>query len=66
MNAPLLVAAGALVGFALVDVQCEGECAVPEGIGILTGGTAAAIGTAVVAVLVLRAVGEWRETGDRR
>ena len=39
-------AAGALVGFALVDVQCEGECAVPEGIGILTGGTAAAIGTA--------------------
>ena len=59
-------AAGALVGFALVDVQCEGECVVPEGIGLLTGGTFAAVGTAVVAVLVLRAVGEWRETGDRR
>jgi hypothetical protein len=58
--------AGSLVGFALVDVQCDGECAVPEGIGLLTGGTFAAVGTAVVAVLVLRAVGEWRETGDRR
>ncbi len=29
--------AGGLIGYSLVDLQCEGECAVPEGIGLLVG-----------------------------
>ncbi len=58
--------AGALIGWAFVDVQCTGRCATPTTIGAVVGGLAGALGTAVVAVLVLRAMGEWRELGDRR
>jgi hypothetical protein len=57
--------AGALIGYSLVDLQCEGSCAVPSGVGLLIGAVAAAAGMAVVAVLVMRALGEWRETTDR-
>jgi putative effector of murein hydrolase len=56
---------GAIIGGALVSVQCEGDCALPIGIGLLIGAVAAAVGMAVVAVLVLRAIGEWREYEDR-
>lgn len=58
--------AGGLIGFALVDLQCSGDCATPKGIGIFIGAVVSAAGTAVVAVLVLRALGEWREIEDRR
>jgi len=58
--------AGGLIGYALVDVQCEGSCDVPRALGGGTGAVAAAVGTAVVAVLVLRAMGEWREIQDRQ
>lgn len=58
--------AGGLIGYALVDVQCDGTCAVPLGVGTLTGSVTFAGGSAVIAVLVLRAVGEWREIQDRR
>lgn len=58
--------AGGLIGYALVDVQCTGACTAPLSLGIVLGSTASAGGTAVVAVLVLRAVGEWRELSDRR
>ena len=63
--AAILVAGicGLLIGRALVDIQCEGSCAVPTGLGGLVGGTVAAGGVAVVAVLVLRAMGEWRARG---
>ena len=57
--------AGALIGYSLVDLQCEGSCATPNGIGLLVGAIVAAGGMAIVAVLVMRAVGEWRETTDR-
>jgi hypothetical protein len=57
--------AGALIGYALVDVQCDGECGVPLGLGVLVGSVLSAGGTAIVAVLVLRALGEWREMSDR-
>jgi hypothetical protein len=57
--------AGALIGYALVDIQCEGDCAVPKGLGLLAGALVAAIGMAIVSVLVLRAMGEWREIQDR-
>lgn len=53
-------AAGGLIGFTLVEVQCDGECAVPLGIGLFAGAVVAAVGMSIVAVLVLRAQGEWR------
>lgn len=58
--------AGGFIGFALADVQCTGDCTVPHAIGILIGSISCAGGTAVVAVLVLRALGEWRELADRQ
>ena len=51
--------AGALIGYSFVELQCHGNCALPEGIGAVVGGVGAAAGVAVVAVLVLRAMGEW-------
>jgi hypothetical protein len=55
---------GLLIGAALVRIQCSGDCATPTGLGALTGGVLAAAGVAVVAVLVLRAMGEWRAGGQ--
>ena len=57
--------AGAVIGGSLVSLQCDGDCAVPVGLGILVGAVIAALGMAVVAVLVMRAQGEWRELEDR-
>jgi hypothetical protein len=57
--------AGGLIGFALVDLQCDGDCTVEKGFGLLAGAVICAAGLAVVAVLALRAMGEWRETLDR-
>jgi hypothetical protein len=58
--------AGALIGYSLVELQCDGDCALPLGLGILGGAVVAAGGMAIVAVLVLRAIGEWRELQDRQ
>ncbi len=57
--------AGAVIGFTLVDLQCDGDCSVPKGLGLLTGAIVCAGGMAIVAVLALRAMGEWREIADR-
>lgn len=57
--------AGGLIGFTLVSLQCTDQCDTPKGIGTLTGALIAAGGMAVVAVLVLRAVGEWRQIEQR-
>lgn len=57
--------AGGLIGYALVDLQCEGDCELAKGLGLLAGALTCAIGMAVVAVLALRAMGEWREIEDR-
>jgi hypothetical protein len=51
---------GTLIGWGLVDTGCEGSCAGPLAIGAVVGGALAALGAAVVAVLVLRAMSEWR------
>lgn len=58
--------AGGLIGYALVDIQYSGESTIPLGIGLLAGSIIAAGGTAIVAVLVLRALGEWRDVELRR
>ena len=57
--------AGGLIGYSLVALQCEGDCGLAKGVGLLVGAMIAALGMAVVAVLVMRAVGEWREIEDR-
>jgi len=57
--------AGALIGFALVDLQCDGDCAVAKGVGLLVGAVLCAGGMAIVGVLALRAMGEWHEISDR-
>jgi hypothetical protein len=57
--------AGGLIGFALVEVQCSGNCDTVRALGAAIGAVVAAVGTAVVSVLVLRAMGEWRELQDR-
>jgi hypothetical protein len=56
--------AGGLIGYSLVRLQCSGDCGLALGIGILVGAVIASGGMSIVAVLVLRAVGEWRELQD--
>ncbi len=51
---------GLLIGASLVRIQCSGKCGTPIGAGALGGGVLGAGGVAVVAVLVLRAMGEWQ------
>ena len=55
---------GALIGWAFVDVQCTGSCAGATGAGAVVGGVGAAVGVAVVAVLTLRAMGEWKRVNE--
>lgn len=57
---------GGLIGYAIIDLQCEGDCTVPAGIGGLIGAAAFAVGVGIVAVLALRAMGEWRQLEQRR
>lgn len=58
--------AGALIGFTLIDLQCSGDCDVPNSIGLVLGAAIGAIGMGIVAVLVLRAVGEWKELESKK
>jgi len=53
-------AAGAFIGYAFMDLQSTGDNTVAKGIGAVVGALIAAGGTAVVVVLTLRAMGEWR------
>jgi hypothetical protein len=55
---------GALIGYKLVDIQYDGVSATPLGLGLVIGAIVTAGGTAVIAVLVLRASGEWRDIGN--
>lgn len=58
--------AGALIGYTLVDIQYDGTSTTPLGLGLLIGSIITAGGTAIIAVLVLRATGEWRDLSDSR
>jgi len=51
--------AGGFIGYAFVDLQVTGDSSVWAGLGALVGAIIAALGTAVVVVLTLRAMGEW-------
>lgn len=59
-------ACGALIGFGFVDLQCSGSCGTQKGVGALVGAVGAAVGVAIIAVLTLRAMGEWAAGGRRR
>lgn len=52
-------ACGGLIGYAFVDLQCTGDCTTANGIGLVVGAVASAVGVAVIVVLALRAMGEW-------
>ena len=52
--------AGGFIGYAFVDLQTTGDASLATGLGALVGAIIAAIGTSVVVVLTLRAMGEWR------
>jgi hypothetical protein len=52
------------MGYLLINVQCEGDCHVQKGLAVFIGSVSFAIGMSIVAVLGLRAVGEWREARD--
>lgn len=51
---------GGIIGYGLADVGCTGDCEGSKLLGTLIGSTVAAGGVGIVAVLVLRAMAEWR------
>jgi hypothetical protein len=55
---------GGLIGYAVTDKSCSGDCQTAAGgVGLLAA-VGAAVGVAIVAVLVLRAMGEWQATPE--
>ena len=56
---------GGVIGYAFIDLQCEGDCGTAAGIGAVVGALIGAIGVAVVVTLALRAMGEWRTIQHR-
>src|SRR5205085_6937136 len=56
---------GGLIGFSVTRLQCAGDCATNKSIGGLVGAVIGAVGVAIVAVLALRAMGEWKTIQDR-
>ena len=53
-------ACGGLIGFAVIDLGCDGGCTTTAGLVGLGTAIVAAAGTGIVAVLTLRAAAEWR------
>jgi hypothetical protein len=51
---------GGIIGYGLVDVGCTGSCQTPKLAATLGGAMVAAGGVGIVAVLVLRAMAEWK------
>ncbi len=59
-------ACGGLIGYALVDVSCSGDCGWQLGVGTFAGAVVCAAGVAIVASLTLRAMSEWRSAPGSR
>lgn len=60
-------ACGGLIGWAVADLQCTGDCSVQTGLGALVGALLAAAGTALICVLAIQAMAEWHhQEGHRR
>ncbi len=58
-------AAGGLIGWSILDLQCTGDCASTAAIAGVVSALVCAVGVAVVAVLTLRAMSEWRAIENR-
>lgn len=56
---------GGLIGFSITRLQCAGDCSTNKGLGGLVGAVLGAVGVAVIAVLALRAMGEWKTIQER-
>jgi hypothetical protein len=57
---------GGLIGYGFTDLSCSGGCATAAGGAAVVGAVIGAVGVGVVAVLALRAMGEWRTVSGRR
>lgn len=51
---------GGLIGYGFTDLQCADDCATLAGGAGLLGAVIGAVGVGVVAILALRAMGEWK------
>jgi hypothetical protein len=51
---------GGLIGFAVTDLQCNDGCTTTAGIVGVVSAAGAAVGVAIVAVLTMRAMAEWK------
>jgi hypothetical protein len=56
---------GGLIGFSVTRLQCVGDCTTNKSLGGLFGAVFGAVGVAVIAVLALRAMGEWKTIQER-
>ena len=56
---------GGLIGFSIARLQCVGDCTSNKSLGGLFGAIFGALGVAVIAVLALRAMGEWKTIQER-
>lgn len=50
---------GGLIGFAIADIRCSGNCDTAKILSAVGGAIFSAGGVAIVSVLVLRAMSEW-------
>lgn len=57
---------GGLIGFAVMDLQCDDGCTTYAGLAGVGGAALTAGGVAIVAVLTLRAMSEWEATESQR
>jgi len=51
---------GGMIGYSVTDLQCVGDCSTNTALGGVVGAVLGALGVAVIAVLALRAMGEWK------
>ncbi len=58
-------AAGGLIGYSVTDLQCTDGCTTTAALAGVFGAVVCAIGVAVVAVLTLRAMSEWKAIENR-
>ena len=57
---------GGLIGFSITRFQCVGDCSTNKSLGGLLGAVLGATGVAVISVLALRAMGEWKTIQSKR
>lgn len=57
---------GGLIGYGFTDLSCSDGCSTLAGGAAVLGAAIGAVGVGVVAVLALRAMGEWRTVTARR